>query len=91
MTENVLAMNQAPSGHDHTRCTPAQLFEITVLDTTGDDTRWHTIGWGIGRQDADALARSFVTRRLCPYERARVRHNGRLLAEHHRPVTGSGR
>ncbi|GGO61849.1 hypothetical protein [Nonomuraea cavernae] len=79
-------MNQATTGHGHTRCTPARLFEITVLDTTGTEARWHTVGWGIGRQDADALARSYVTRPLCPYERARVTHNGRLLAEHRRPA-----
>ncbi|MGI5268101.1 hypothetical protein ACQEUU_02995 [Nonomuraea sp. CA-218870] len=79
-------MNQVTSGHDHTRCTPAELFEITVLDTTGGAARWHTIGWGVGHHDADALARSYVTRPLCPYERARVSRNGRLVAEHRRPA-----
>lgn len=77
-------MNQVTS--EHTRCTPAQLFEIMVLDTSDGRSRWHTIGWGVGRQDADALARTYVTRTLCPYERARVRLNGDVVAEHSRPA-----
>ncbi|MEO3802293.1 hypothetical protein [Nonomuraea sp. B1E8] len=75
----------------HTACTPpptGQLFEIVVLDTTGDDgrARWNTVGWGVDRADADAIARTYVTRQLCPYEAVQIRHDGRLLAEHRRSL-----
>ncbi|MGW4791080.1 hypothetical protein ACWEPC_01510 [Nonomuraea sp. NPDC004297] len=74
----------------HVRCTPpaaAELFEITVLDTTGGDgeARWHTIGWGVDRGDADSIAEAYVTRPLCPYDVAQVRHNGHLVGVHRRP------
>lgn len=76
------------SGTGRTRCTPAQLFEIAVLDTGGENGtgQWHTIGWSVGRTDADAIAEAYVTRPIRPYDAARVRHNGRLLIEHHRPA-----
>lgn len=72
-------------------CTPpaaSQLYEIAVLDTTAEDgrARWHTIGWGVDRTHAQSLAESYVTRPLCPYEEARIRHNGRLVAVHRRPA-----
>jgi hypothetical protein len=75
----------------HTACTPptaGQLFEIVVLDTTGDDghARWSTIGWGVDRNDAEAIARTYLTRQLCPYDAVRIRRDGRLLAEHRRPA-----
>jgi hypothetical protein len=75
--------------HGHTSCTPApadQLFEITVLDTAHEDdpARWHTIGWGIDRRDADAIAEAYVNRSLSPYDAAQIRHNGRLIREHRR-------
>ncbi|SEH02123.1 hypothetical protein SAMN05444920_12458 [Nonomuraea solani] len=74
------------------RCTPpaaAELFEIVVLDPTAEDgqERWHTIGWGVDRGDADDIAQTYVTRHLCPYDEARIRHNGRFVGEHRRPST----
>ncbi|MEV4569041.1 hypothetical protein AB0K12_35170 [Nonomuraea sp. NPDC049419] len=69
------------------RCTPppaAELFEIVVLDTTGGDPHWHTIGWGVNRGDADTIAQSYVTRPVCPYEEARIRQNGHLVGVHRR-------
>ncbi|MBB6547437.1 hypothetical protein [Nonomuraea rubra] len=73
------------------RCTPpaaAELFEIAVLDTTGGDgeARWHTIGWGVDRGHADSIAEAYVTRPLCPYDEAQVRHNGHLVGVHRRPA-----
>jgi hypothetical protein len=77
----------APTGH--VSCTPApaaQLFEITVLDSTAEDGvgRWHTIGWGVDRVHADSIAESFVNRPVCPYDAAQIRHNGHLVGEHRR-------
>ncbi|MGR6915689.1 hypothetical protein ACU635_15710 [[Actinomadura] parvosata] len=77
--------------HGHVRCTPpaaAELFEIAVLDTTGDDgeARWHTIGWGVDRGHADSIAEAYVTRPLCPYDEAQVRQNGHLVNVHRRPA-----
>ncbi|GAA3104379.1 hypothetical protein [Nonomuraea salmonea] len=55
------------------RCTPppaAELFEIVVLDTTGGDPHWHTIGWGVNRgtptpsRSRTSPARCARTRRL---------------------------
>ncbi|MGW0811236.1 hypothetical protein [Nonomuraea sp. NPDC002799] len=73
----------------HVCCTPppaAELFEIAVLDTTGEDgrARWHTIGWGVDRVDADHLAETYVNRPMCPYDAAQIRRNGRLVGVHHR-------
>ncbi|WP_157549911.1 hypothetical protein [Nonomuraea candida] len=72
------------------RCTPpaaAELFEIAVLDTTGEDgqARWHTIGWGVDRREADSIAEEYVTRPLCPYDEAQIRQNGHLVGVHRRP------
>ncbi|MEW9548290.1 hypothetical protein [Nonomuraea sp. NPDC050783] len=77
-------------GAGHISCTPApadQLFEIAVLDPSGEDGQggWHTIGWGVDRRHADSIAESFVTRPLRPYQAARIRHNGHLVGEHRRP------
>ncbi|MFI6732402.1 hypothetical protein ACIBI9_05650 [Nonomuraea sp. NPDC050451] len=72
-------------GHHHTPCTPGparQLFEITALDAA--DERWHTIGWGIDQAQAETVAQDCVTRPVSPYRAARIRHDGRLIAEHHR-------
>jgi hypothetical protein len=79
--------------HGRTPCTPppaAQLFEIIVLDTTGEDghAHWHTIGWSLDRRDADIIAESYVTRSICPYNAARIRHKGSLLVEHRRIARG---
>ncbi|WP_049567128.1 hypothetical protein [Nonomuraea sp. SBT364] len=73
----------------HVRCTPppaGQLFEIAVLDTTGEDGRpyWHTIGWGIDKVEADSIAETYVNRPMCPYDAARIRHNGTLVGLHRR-------
>ncbi|MEU4571301.1 hypothetical protein ACBI99_24795 [Nonomuraea sp. ATR24] len=73
----------------HVRCTPPparQLFEIAVLDTTAEDGRpyWHTIGWGIDRVEADNIAETYVNRPSCPYDAARIRHNGHLVGLHRR-------
>lgn len=73
----------------HISCTPApaaQLFEITVLDSTGEDGQgqWHTIGWGVDRVHADSIAEAIVTREVPPYEVAQIRHNGLLVGEHRR-------
>jgi len=75
----------------HVSCTPApaaQLFEIAVLDSTGEDGQgcWHTVGWGVDRVHADSIAESFVTRPTRPYDAARIRHNGLLVGEHRRPA-----
>ncbi|PZG18288.1 hypothetical protein [Nonomuraea aridisoli] len=72
-------------------CTPpaaAELFEIAVLDTTAEDgrARWHTIGWGVDRAHAHDIAESYVTRPMCPYDAAQVRHNGHLIGIHRRPT-----
>ncbi|MFI7700478.1 hypothetical protein [Nonomuraea sp. NPDC049480] len=79
------------AGTGHVSCTPApaaQLFEIAVLDSTGEEGqgRWHTIGWGVDRVHADSIAESFVTRSTHPYDVARIRHNGHLVGEHRRPA-----
>ncbi|MFI7108656.1 hypothetical protein ACIBK9_20290 [Nonomuraea sp. NPDC050227] len=71
--------------HRHTPCTPRparQLYEITALDAAGD--RWHTIGWGIDQAEAESAARACVTRPAPPYRAARIRRDGRVLAEHRR-------
>ncbi|MFG1700680.1 hypothetical protein [Nonomuraea sp. NPDC049309] len=80
---------QAAAGEarGHVRCTPpaaAELFEIAVLDTSGGDPHWHTIGWGVDRSEADSIARSYVSRPLSPYEEARIRQNGHLVGVHRR-------
>ncbi|HEX4815315.1 MAG TPA: hypothetical protein VFV66_21445 [Nonomuraea sp.] len=79
------------AGTGHVSCTPApaaQLFEIAVLDSTGEGGQghWHTIGWGVDRSHAESIAESFVTRPVRPYEVARIRHNGLLVGEHRRPA-----
>ncbi|MEU8362236.1 hypothetical protein AB0C27_40090 [Nonomuraea sp. NPDC048882] len=79
----------------HVRCTPpaaAALFEIAVLDTTSEDgrPRWHTIGWGVGRGEADSIAETYVTRPVCPYDEAQIRHNGHLVGVHRRPAGRTG-
>lgn len=69
----------------HTPCTPLparQLFEITALEAA--DGPWCTIGWGIDRAEAETVAQDCVTRTASPYRAARIRHDGRVLAEHRR-------
>ncbi|TMR09225.1 hypothetical protein ETD86_44555 [Nonomuraea turkmeniaca] len=77
-------------GEAHVSCTPpvaAELFEISVLDTTGGDghERWHTIGWGVDREEVDSIAETYVTRPMCPYDQARIRHQGLLVGMRRRP------
>ncbi|TMR94108.1 hypothetical protein [Nonomuraea basaltis] len=83
---------QAGADTGHVSCTPtpaAQLFEIAVLDSASTDEHgrghWHTIGWGVDRAQADSIAEAFVTRPMCPYDAAQIRHNGLLVGEHRRP------
>lgn len=77
------------AGTGHVSCTPApaaQLFEITVLDSTDEGGSWHTIGWGVDRMHADSIAELFVTRPTRPYDAVQIRHNGLLVGEHRRPA-----
>ncbi|MGN9841017.1 hypothetical protein ACTMTI_23120 [Nonomuraea sp. H19] len=80
---------EAPTGHHS--CTPvpaAQLFEIAVLDSSGEDGRagWQTIGWGVDRAQADSIAEAYVSHPTRPYDAARIRHKGHLVGEHRRPA-----
>jgi hypothetical protein len=72
-------------GLDHTPCTPRParyLFEISALDAA--DERWDTIGWAIDQGEAETVAHDCVTQPVSPYRVARIRRDGRLLAEHRR-------
>ena len=72
-----------------TRCTPlpaVQLFEIAVLGAGGDCEEWQTVGWGFDPVDAHSIAEAYVSRPSSPWDAARIRHNGRVIAERRRPA-----